>query len=265
LARLITETSFALIAMKVTLLGTGTSVPDPERVQSGILVEAEDTTILIDAGSGVLHRLTQLEFDITELDAVFISHFHIDHCSDFLTLLQSLWLAGYDKPLQLYAPPNVAEWSKGVRDIAFPYLREKLGLEIQKLKEDDLVYIGPLTIATCPTTHGTMQTQAFKVEDGGFSFVFSSDTAPCKEVTELATGTDVLIHECHWLDGNLPEGVHTSPSGLSEVVEKANPSRLILNHITPQIIANSEKVVASIQRRTKAAISVGHDLMQFES
>lgn len=251
--------------MKVTLLGTGTSVPDPERVQSGILVEADDFTILIDVGSGVLHRLTQLEFDIIKLDAVFISHFHIDHCSDFLTLFQSLWLSGYDKPLQLYAPPNVTEWSRGVRDIAFPYLREKLGLGIQKLKANDLVYLGPFTIATCPTTHGSMQTLAFKVEESDYSFVFSSDTAPCNEVAELATGTDVLVHECHWLDGNLPEGVHTSPSGLSDVVEKANPSRLILNHMTPQILANPEKVVTSIQRRTKATISVGHDLMQFES
>jgi ribonuclease BN (tRNA processing enzyme) len=113
-------------------------------------------------------------------------------------------------------------------------------LEIHTLKEDDLVYLGPLTIATCPTTHGTMPTRAFRVEEGSFSFVFSSDTSPCKEITDLATGTNVLIHECHWLDGNKPEGVHTSPSGLGEVVEKAAPDRLILNHMTPQIIENSE-------------------------
>ncbi|MFX1369637.1 MAG: MBL fold metallo-hydrolase [Promethearchaeota archaeon] len=262
---LITKVSIPLNAMKVTLLGTGTSVPDPERVQSGILVESGDTAILIDVGSGVLHRLSQLKFDITKLEAVFISHFHIDHCSDFLTLMQSLWLSGYDRPLQLYAPPNVTEWSRGVRDIAFPYLREKLGLEIMKLKENDLVYMGPLTLATCPTTHGTMQTRAFKVEEDDFSFVFSSDTAPCREIANLASGTEVLIHECHWLDGNLPEGVHTSPGGLVEVVEKANPSKLILNHMTPEIIANSSKVLESVQRRTKATVAMGEDLMQFES
>jgi ribonuclease BN (tRNA processing enzyme) len=109
-----------------------------------------------------------------------------------------------------------------------------------------------------------MPTRAFKVEEAAFSFVFSSDTAPCTEITDLATGTNVLIHECHWLDGSKPEGVHTSPSGLSEVVEKAAPDRLILNHMTPQVVENAEKVVESIQRRTSASISVGQDLMEFE-
>ncbi|MHA2360284.1 MAG: MBL fold metallo-hydrolase, partial [Candidatus Thorarchaeota archaeon] len=105
--------------MKVTLLGTGTSYPDPDRVQAGILVETGITKVLFDVGSGTLHRLTQLEFDLTTLDAVFLSHFHIDHVSDFLTLCQSLWLSGYERTFQLYAPPMVKDWSRGVHDVAF--------------------------------------------------------------------------------------------------------------------------------------------------
>ncbi|MHA2355919.1 MAG: MBL fold metallo-hydrolase [Candidatus Thorarchaeota archaeon] len=159
--------------MKVSLLGTGTSLPDPERVQSGVLVEAGGHAMLLDIGSGVLQRMTQSGVDLTSIDHVFISHFHIDHCSDFLPFCQSLWLLDYDKTLELYAPPRMKEWSRGIYDIAFPYLREKLLVEKRILKEKDVVHLGPVTIATAPTTHSTLESRAFKVEHNGKSVVYS--------------------------------------------------------------------------------------------
>ncbi|MFW9944086.1 MAG: MBL fold metallo-hydrolase, partial [Candidatus Sifarchaeia archaeon] len=174
-----------LMTMKVTLLGTGTSFPDSNRVQSGILVEAENKMLLLDVGSGVLHRLVQTGIDLKKLDSVFISHFHIDHCSDFLTLCQSLWLAGYDKTLELYAPQTLREWSRGVRDIGFPYLREKVLVNETVLEDNHVVQLGPVQVSTAPTTHSKMETRAFRVESQGRSMVFSSDSAPCREMTEL--------------------------------------------------------------------------------
>ncbi|MHA2379188.1 MAG: MBL fold metallo-hydrolase [Candidatus Thorarchaeota archaeon] len=247
--------------MKITLLGTGTSFPDPGRVQSGILVEAEKKTFLLDIGSGVLHRLIQTGIDLKKLDSVFISHFHIDHCSDFLTLCQSLWLAGYDKRLELYAPDTVREWSRGVRDIAFPYLREKLIVEETVLEENHVVQLGPVQVSTAPTTHSTMETRAFRVESRGRSVVYSSDSAPCREVTDLAKGADVLVHEVNWLDGPHPEGVHTSPSELAEIVERAEPKKVVLTHVSPEVVESQERVITIVGRRTQAEVVLGHDLM----
>ncbi|MHA2397047.1 MAG: MBL fold metallo-hydrolase, partial [Candidatus Thorarchaeota archaeon] len=150
-----------MIEMRAVLLGTGTSYPDSQRVQSGILVEDGDHKILLDIGSGVLHRLTQLEIDIRTIDSVFISHFHIDHCADFLPLCQSLWLSGYNKTLNLFAPPTVREWSRGVFDISFKYLREKILIETTILDENHVVPRGNLTVVTSPTLHGTYDTRAF--------------------------------------------------------------------------------------------------------
>ncbi|MFX0108517.1 MAG: MBL fold metallo-hydrolase [Candidatus Hodarchaeota archaeon] len=248
--------------MKVTLLGTGTSVPDSSRVQSGVLVQAEDKTLLLDVGSGVLHRLTQTGIDITTLDAVFISHFHIDHCSDFLSLCQSLWLAGYDKTLELFAPPTMREWSRGVHEIAFPYLREKILVQKTYLSTGDVIPIGPLNVSNCCTTHSAMDTRAIKVEHQEKSLVFSSDTAPCKDLAELARGVDLLIHECNWLDGPHPEGVHTSPSELAGVVESSEPKKVVITHMAPEVIAAGEKVRKTVGRRSKAEIILGEDLLE---
>jgi ribonuclease BN (tRNA processing enzyme) len=99
------------------------------------------------------------------------------------------------------------------------------------------------------------------VEHEGKSIVYSSDTAPCREVIELATGADVLIHECNWLDGDHPKGVHTSPSELAEIVERAEPGKVVITHISPEVVAKEKQVKATIGRRTKAEVILAQDLM----
>lgn len=249
--------------MKVTLLGTGTSQPDPERVQSGVLIETSSKKILFDIGSGVLHRLVQANVEIAEIEDIFISHFHIDHCSDFLTLCQTLWLMGYKKTLNLYGPPTMKEWFRGIYDVAFQYMREKLLVKQTILGENDTLYLDDVIISTCPTTHGSQQSRAFKIEHEGKSVVFTSDTAPCPEVVELAKGTNLLVHECNWLDGKHPEGVHTSPSELMSIVEKAEPKKVVLVHMWPEVISAKKEVLGIVKRRTDAEVFIGEDLMEF--
>ncbi len=247
--------------MRVTLLGSGTSLPDPDRVQSGILVEVGNQTILFDVGSGTLHRLTQTQVDVNSIDAVFITHFHIDHCSDFIPLCQTLWLSGYQKTLRLFGPPAMREWACGVFEVAFPYLRDKIRIELIELEERETVYLGPVAISTSITTHGSMDTRAYRIEHEGKSVVYTGDTGPCRDVIELAKGTDLLIHELNWLDGKHPEGVHTSPSELMAIVEEADPHKVILTHLTPEVVANKKSVLATVGRRSNAEVIIGEDLM----
>lgn len=246
------------------MLGTGTSYPDPHRVQSGILIENGEQRILLDIGSGVLQRLIQLDIDIKTIESVFISHFHIDHCSDYLPLVQTLWLAGYDKTLNLFAPPPVRQWSRAMFDIAFPYIRDKILINTIVLNENHVIPQGNLTVVAGLNLHGSYDTRAFKVEYGEKSLTFSSDTAPCKDIIDLAKGTDVLIHECNWLDGPHPEGVHTSPSELARIAEEINPSKVVLTHVAPEVVAKKDKVIEIVSRRTNAEVMMGDDLMSID-
>ena len=236
-------------------------MPDPSRVQSGILVESSDTSLLADVGSGVLHRLVQHKFNFMNLDAVFISHFHVDHCSDFLTLCQTLWLSGYDRRLVVYGPPMIIDWLSTLRDAAFPYLSEKVEVEVRTLEANREVTVGDMKILNVPTKHGTMDTRAFRFEDDDSALAFSSDTAPSDAVIGLASKVDVLIHECNWLDGPHPEGVHTSPSELASIVGRAAPRRLILNHVSPEVVAKKEEVLNIVAAETDARVIMGEDLM----
>jgi len=252
-----------MIEMEVTLLGTGTTSPDPTRVQSGYLVDIADEILLFDIGAGIYHRLTQLEIDLHSISTIFISHFHVDHCSDFLMLCQHLWLSGYDKTLNVYGPPFIKQWYRGLFDIGFPYAQDRLILNVRELKENDVIQVDKAIISNAPTMHGTMETRAYRIECGGKSLTYSSDTAPCPDVIDLAKGTDFLIHECNWLDGPNPEGVHTTPSQLAEIVEEVAPKKVILTHVSPEVVSKKKKVIEIVSRRTNAEVLMGEDLMSF--
>jgi ribonuclease BN (tRNA processing enzyme) len=248
--------------MKITMLGTGTSMPDSERVQSGILIETNGGAILADIGSGVLHRLTQTGFDFNSLDAVFISHFHVDHCSDFVTLCQTLWLSGYGRTLELYGPPMVEDWLSTLQESVFPYISEKLEINVNVLNPDEQVSLGDLHVSNMPTVHGTMETRALKFQRDDTIVVFSSDTAPNRNMIAFSKKADILIHECNWLDGDHPEGVHTSPSELASIASEAEPRMVVLNHVSPEVVRQKRDTLRIVASETDAKVIMAEDLMK---
>ncbi len=251
--------------MRVILLGTGTSHPSPDRVQSGVLVETEGVSLLLDIGSGVLRRLNEAHVDLLSLQHVFVSHFHVDHCSDFATLLQTLWMSGYDGPLSVYGPEGLDRWLEGLLDISYPYLKGRVPLKSMSLKPYDTIEVASgVRVETCPTIHSTMDSRAFKIVSEDRSIVYTSDTAPSDDVVRLASGVDLLIHECNWLDGDHPAGAHTSPSELNEIIRRAAPRRVVLTHVAPEVVDNAAEVLATVKRGVDADVILAEDLLRFD-
>jgi ribonuclease BN (tRNA processing enzyme) len=73
--------------MRLTTIGTGAAAPTPYRVCAGHLVEAGATRLLLDCGSGVVHRMAQLGIGWMEITHLALTHFHADHTSDVATLV----------------------------------------------------------------------------------------------------------------------------------------------------------------------------------
>ena len=71
---------------RIVLLGTGCPSPSHLRYGPSSLIEYKDEKILIDAGSGVTQRLSQVGVKPSEIDAIFITHLHSDHIVDLSTL-----------------------------------------------------------------------------------------------------------------------------------------------------------------------------------
>src|SRR6187549_2822904 len=70
---------------RVTLLGSGIPVPEPDRFGPATLVEA---------GRGATIRLFQLRVPLREVGPLFLTHFHSDHTVGIPDVWLSGWLGG---------------------------------------------------------------------------------------------------------------------------------------------------------------------------
>ena len=103
--------------MKLTILGTGTCVPESDRCQASYYLQTEKNSILFDIGGGALHRIAQAGIDYMQIDTICLTHLHCDHMADLIPFLFSTRENPFrqrSKPLLIIGPP---ETEKMVNDL----------------------------------------------------------------------------------------------------------------------------------------------------
>ena len=250
-----------------TLLG-GTPTPTPERFGTSLLVESADTTILVDVGPGATRHLVQSGHGPTAIDAVVFTHHHFDHNAGFPGFFLSRWdqSAGRFPELSIYGPeytsqfvnrlfgPDVgAFWPDLHARMEFPGSRQvyvNRGGELPRLPPDPAVHevaprdtfeIGELSISTALARHVQpyLESNAYRIQSGGTSIVYTGDTEPCEEVSELADGCDVLISMCwDFQERMVEQGEHpgqTGTLGAAELARDSGAKALVLTHTGPTL------------------------------
>ena len=98
--------------IEVTLLGTGSPIPDPNRAGPSTLVRAGGQTFLVDCGRGVLQRAAAAGSGANALTALLLTHLHSDHIADLGDVIITRWVTTFDPdpaPLPIIGPPGTAE------------------------------------------------------------------------------------------------------------------------------------------------------------
>src|SRR5688572_3364397 len=97
--------------MKLTVLGSGSTVPHPMRSSSAYWLETSAGTILLDCSASVGSRAAAAGLDWPDLDAIWISHFHLDHVGGLPALLAGTKHAERmktrEKPLRIVGPAGL--------------------------------------------------------------------------------------------------------------------------------------------------------------
>ena len=121
--------------MKITLLGTGSPLPDPNRAGPSTLVQAEGTTLLFDCGRGVLMRLAAAMVPVASLNALLLTHLHSDHITDLNDVITSHWIMSPGpNRLTIYGPPT----TKAVVDATIAALEHDI--KYRQDHHNDLTY-----------------------------------------------------------------------------------------------------------------------------
>src|SRR6201987_2751825 len=91
----------------VQVLGSGGPELQDKRASSSYLVwQNGRARVLVDAGGGSALRFGESGAQMSQLDVVLFTHFHIDHSADFPTLVFSSWFEDRNRPLPVYGPPG---------------------------------------------------------------------------------------------------------------------------------------------------------------
>lgn len=219
--------------MRVTVVGCSGSFPGPGNPASCYLVEAGDTTLVLDLGSGALGELARYT-DLAAVDAVLLSHLHADHCLD---------LCGY-YVYRRYHPegalPTVPVWGPegtGPRLARAYDLDEQDDMsgefEFREWADGSTVRIGDVSVTVARVTH-PVACFAMRLEHDGAAVVYSGDTGPCDALVDLARGADLLLAEAAFHDGrDVVPDLHLTGSQAGAHAAAAGVRRLVLTHLPP--------------------------------
>ena len=135
--------------LSVFFAGTAGSVPSARRGLPALLVRAGGDRLLFDCGEGTQQQLLR-SVGLPELDAVFITHFHLDHWLGLLGMVKTFDLRGRDRPLGLYGPRGLRALIEGMRPIIG---RTGYPLEVRELEPHEEVEFGGYAVAAFPVDH----------------------------------------------------------------------------------------------------------------
>ena len=214
--------------MRVTVLGACGAWPEAGQACSGFLVEYDGFRLLVDVGYATVPRLLGL-CEAGDVDAVYVSHGHPDHCADLNPLLRARVLrddpAG---PVAVYAPEGA---------LAAVLALDRPGMlasayTLHEFAAGDRLDIGPFSASTYALPHFKPDA-GVRLTAGGRTLAYTGDTGPSRSIVDLARGADVFLAEASYVD-EVPADTREYLSSARQAggyAAEAGVGRLVLTHL----------------------------------
>jgi ribonuclease BN (tRNA processing enzyme) len=216
--------------MRLTVLGACGAWPEAGQACSGYLVEHGGFRLLVDLGYATVPRLLR-HAAADQVDAVFVSHGHPDHCADLNPLLRARVLRDDPAPaLPLYALPGALD---AVLALDRPGMLDH-AYALREFTAGTALAIGPFRAETRPLPH-FVPNAGVRLAAGGRGVAYTGDSGPSPEVVELARGADLLVAEASYVD-RVPadsRGALCSAREAGRQAADAGTERLLLTHLLP--------------------------------
>jgi len=271
--------------LAVQVLGSGGPEMQDKRASTSYLIwDRGVARVLVDAGGGAALRFGESGAQMSQVDLVLFSHFHIDHSGDFPSLVFSSWFEDRNRPLPVYGPPGNAfmpSTTEFVHDLfsdphgAWRYLSDLTGpgaAGVYKLAPHNVIAASKPVLAfrspdisayAVRVIHGAFPALAWRVEIGGKRIVFSGDTNGQGDgLTQLASDADLFIAH-----NAVPEGatgverrLHMPPSVIGTIAANAHVKRLILSHRMLRTLGKEAETQAEIERHYAGPVAFANDL-----
>ncbi len=147
--------------LEVTFLGTGASVPSARRSTAAVLVARGGDRLLFDCGEGT-QRQMQRSLGLTQVDEIYLTHFHADHMLGLPGLLKTYDLTDREAPLRVFGPPGLKELFTVLRPLIG---RLRYSLELEELKPGERVDHDDYAVESFEAAHNVRASGWALVED----------------------------------------------------------------------------------------------------
>ena len=282
------------MSIALTLIGTGTPAPLVHRAGSSYLVDLDGQKILFDCGPGSVRRLLEKGETLVDIDHLFLTHLHYDHCVDYAYFALTRWDQGVGKipDLQVYGPAPLANMTEslfGTEGVYGPdqeartihpgshfvcemrggsLPRKRLETEVTEVEHGSEVEGDGWRVRTAEVVHVQPQLTclAYRLDVGNQSIVFGGDPAPTQNLTALSQGADVLLHMCHFINGVVEDeritGCCSGHLDAARTAKEAGVGTLVLVHLTEQLeqIGVKERVLFEVGEIFDGRVIYGEDL-----
>ena len=244
--------------MKLTFMGTAGArfmVAKQLAASGGLFIEEGDTRLSLDPGPGAIVQYNKRKVDLTKLDAIVLSHKHLDHSGDVNVMVEAMTEGGFHHRGRLFCPADALDEDA----VVLNYLR-RFPQEVVRLAPETEYAVNGLTFTTTQRHVHQVETYGFRFGD---QLGWVTDSAYYDGIAEQHRAEVMVIHtvlmQCR------PELPHLCLADAERIIREAKPRLAILTHYGMTVWrAHPWELAADLTERIGTEVKAARDGMAVE-
>jgi ribonuclease BN (tRNA processing enzyme) len=232
----------------LTFLGVG-SATDFELGPTSVLYRGS-SSLLVDCGPQSPAACVRLGLAPEDLDGIYVTHRHADHCFGLASLLLWLRVNGRRRALPIFAAAPTLAALQALLDLGAPgafTAKKGYAIEWTELAKASCFPFSRVELRIAPTAHN-VENFAVRIDDGPHRVAISGDGLLTAQTLALYDGCNVVVQECAYAERSHP--AHMNLALALEMFHAVRPNWLLLTHC----LAEQRRDIASrVERAMEAA------------
>lgn len=218
------------------------------RHSGGLVWTLRGLRVWVDPGPGALVRAlsSRPRIDPASIDALLITHRHLDHAGDATAVAEAMTGGGFKPRGALLAPADALDGEGGVQRYAQPFFTRR-----EVLAEGSRHELAPGVVLETPLAHDHgVETYGYRLSAPGFSAAHVVDTAWLDRLPEAYAGVDLLLVNTTFVarDPRIP---HLGADDAERLVAAVRPRLAVLTHLGMKVLrAGPERIALGVSERT---------------